>query len=408
MKKSLLFLCSLVILGINVFSQEWTLINTGYPTNFNGVTYLDEDHLFAAGNDGKIYGSSDGGFTWSVAHTGSVSLNALTTLNSSTVIAVGWDGLIIRYNGTDWSPIPSGTVNSLSGVSFGDEMTGYAVGQDGIILKSTDGGLTWTNIRSQRGPWLSNVNALDPSNVATVSENGELLHSSDGGNNWTTLVIPGNPWMGDVLLTGPNSGWCCGTDGTLYYFDGTNLTQYDLGTGDGLLALAVISLFNDVVTGCMVGDYGSIFEFLNGEWYSMMSPTTAFLFALAFYWDYFPFDHPQESDSAYIKYCAGGENGTILLNTKTVVGLKDGPGTGTGLSLYPVPVTRGVCFLKGKIPPGGVDLMITDISGGMVYSQSICCPLTPIDLRHLQNGLYIARIHAGNKVSIEKLIISRN
>lgn len=92
------------------------------------------------------------------------------------------------------------------------------------------------------------------------------------------FVIPGNPWMGGVTMTGPNTGWYCGTDGTLYYFDGTTLTEFDLGTSNGFMALAMISFFNDLYNGLVAGDLGTIFQFASGNWSQVISPTTATLF----------------------------------------------------------------------------------------------------------------------------------
>lgn len=42
--------------------------------------------------------------------------------------------------GTNWSLLTSGTTNSLSSVYFTDANTGYAVGENGTILKTTNGG----------------------------------------------------------------------------------------------------------------------------------------------------------------------------------------------------------------------------------------------------------------------------
>lgn len=406
MKRTVLFLVFLAFLGISVLAQEWTVVNTGYATNINGVTYLDEMHLFAVGGNGNIYASSDGGSSWSVSYTGSIGLNEVTTVNESTAIAVGWDGRILRYNGTSWNIINSSTTNALFGISFGTELVGYAVGEDGIILKSMDGGLSWTTLRTSPGEWLSGVNALDDVHVAAVSEYGTVFQTADGGTIWTTMIIPGNPWMGDVFLTGPGTGWCCGTDGTLYYFDGTSLTPYDLGILDGLMALTFISLFNDIQAGAMVGDFGSIFEFMNGDWSAVMSPTTQNLFCLAAFLYYFGKDQPQVSDSAMVLYCAGGENGTIVLNSQVVIGMNDPPPGERSSFIYPVPVTQGICFVKGEIPEGGIDITISDQTGKTVHTQNILYPLTPVNLNGIRNGLYVATIRKGDRVFSEKILVA--
>ena len=47
----------------------------------------------------------------------------------------------------EWTLQTTGTTNSLWAVDFLDTMTGYAVGAQGNIFKTTDGGATWTNVQ---------------------------------------------------------------------------------------------------------------------------------------------------------------------------------------------------------------------------------------------------------------------
>ena len=63
-----------------------------------------------------------------------------------TAVAVGALGTILRTTdgGDTWTPQSSGTTNFLNGVSFVDANTGTAVGGEGTILRTTDGGDTWT------------------------------------------------------------------------------------------------------------------------------------------------------------------------------------------------------------------------------------------------------------------------
>ena len=63
-----------------------------------------------------------------------------TDANNGT--AVGDQGTIVRTadGGTTWTAQQSGTTNQLHGVSFTDANTGTAVGLQGTILRTTDGG----------------------------------------------------------------------------------------------------------------------------------------------------------------------------------------------------------------------------------------------------------------------------
>jgi hypothetical protein len=58
--------------------------------------------------------------------------------------AVGLNGIILKTTnaGTTWSPQLSGTSQHLRSVYFTDGTTGYAVGENGTIIKITSGGST--------------------------------------------------------------------------------------------------------------------------------------------------------------------------------------------------------------------------------------------------------------------------
>src|SRR5579871_4060645 len=73
-------------------------------------------------------------------------LRAVAQLDASTAIGAGEYGTILRTTdgGATWTRQPTGTANGLCGISFSDANTGTVVGERGTILHTTDGGLTWT------------------------------------------------------------------------------------------------------------------------------------------------------------------------------------------------------------------------------------------------------------------------
>ena len=63
-------------------------------------------------------------------------------MDANTGTAVGDGGTILRTDngGASWTPQSSGTFNTLYGVSFVDANTGTAVGEIGTILRTNTGG----------------------------------------------------------------------------------------------------------------------------------------------------------------------------------------------------------------------------------------------------------------------------
>ena len=84
--------------------------------------------------------------------------------------AVGDAGTILftSNSGQDWGVQSSNTANSLSSVQFSNEQTGWIVGANGYILKTNNAGFTWL-------PQLSNtVNGLND----RLCSIGSMLHKS--------------------------------------------------------------------------------------------------------------------------------------------------------------------------------------------------------------------------------------
>ena len=85
----------------------------------------------------------------------------------------------------DWQTQTSNTPNALDSTSFANLTTGWAVGLNGTILATGDGGAHWS-AQSSNGIFseLYGVSALDSSTVVAVGEFGMFLKTTDGGATW--------------------------------------------------------------------------------------------------------------------------------------------------------------------------------------------------------------------------------
>ena len=85
-------------------------------------------------------------------------------------------------------------------VHMADSYRGFAVADDGIILKTEDGGRTWTHQASGTTEDLLGVDAFDESIAYAVGEGNTILRTDDGGRNWRDpRRYPGGRSSGVVL-----------------------------------------------------------------------------------------------------------------------------------------------------------------------------------------------------------------
>jgi photosystem II stability/assembly factor-like uncharacterized protein len=100
-----------------------------------------------------------------------------------------------------WEQVTSGTTKNLISISFGTSGIGYIGGTDSSLLKTTDGGVTWTAVNysglsfSPIEKDIIHVNFLNAdtgyaiiSNFSNPSYLGRLFRTVDGGMNWSEVI----------------------------------------------------------------------------------------------------------------------------------------------------------------------------------------------------------------------------
>jgi photosystem II stability/assembly factor-like uncharacterized protein len=155
---------------------------------------------------------------------------------------VGYGGKILETTngGSTWDVRPSGTSHSLFGIRMVDDKQGWIVGQEGLVLHTADGGKTWqpqesnatfkdTDGTSKRA-YLFALDALDANTAFAVGDRSMLIRTSDGGKTWTSGKVPmeldtsggetlaaADPIFYGVKFTDPQHGWVVGEFGKIMY-----------------------------------------------------------------------------------------------------------------------------------------------------------------------------------------------
>ncbi len=129
-----------------------------------------------------------------------------------------------------WINQISGTTEHLNAIQFVNSTTGYCVGDNGTILKSTNSGLSWTSLNSNTTVLLNSLFFID-SNTGFVSGNyfdntsnsqvGVLLKTIDGGINWINLNFPFEENLSDLFFINSTVGFAsCLSNGLFKTVDG--------------------------------------------------------------------------------------------------------------------------------------------------------------------------------------------
>jgi photosystem II stability/assembly factor-like uncharacterized protein len=113
--------------------------------------------------------------------------------NGKHLITVGDRGQILASNdGLKWAQVAVPVRSMLTALSFVDDQTGWAVGDDATIVKTEDGGKTWMmqNFEPEKETAFLSVIASDAHHVIAVGAVGLVYSTSDGGLSWNEVAAP--------------------------------------------------------------------------------------------------------------------------------------------------------------------------------------------------------------------------
>jgi len=192
---------------------------------------------------------------------------------------------------TAWTPQNSGTMYNLKSVFFTGANTGYVVGANGTILKTTNGGSTWIAQTSGTNNTLNAIFFIDANIGFAVGDGGVLLKTINGGTSWTYLTSGTTRSLYSVYFTDANTGYIAGG----FYYNGSSYSVIRKTTNGGTTwtpqasgaGVEIRSIyFADSITGYASGYYGAIYKTINGgtQWSQKYYNTVSYnyLYSLSF------------------------------------------------------------------------------------------------------------------------------
>lgn len=167
---------------------------------------------------------------------------------------------------TIWRPQDSGCLTELTSVCAIDSLNAWASAENGIIVRTTDGGATWERIpesdkfhfrdiafTSHNNGW---IGGFDDKN------NALLLNTGNGGYNWMRFSATTENSVEEYFWINADIGYLAGTSGNIEKSVNSGLDWQVLQSGNREDLLNLYFLNAD--TGWVVGKYGTILYTNNG------------------------------------------------------------------------------------------------------------------------------------------------
>jgi len=216
------------------------------------------------GRSSNLYKTNNGGVNWEIALSLPLEFQIYSIyFDSLKGIVAGShkdfnDGNFLFYSndsGATWTEVQSPTDYDLNSICFRNNIDGYVVGNNGLILKTTDGGLSW--IETYLGS--NNLQSIFFKSELNgwIGSYGGIYKTIDGGINWNFVPIHSGEFQ-SITFINNSRGFTCEGSNLLLTMDGGNNWEV-VDTND-----VSYIFFVDNLNGWTVGQTGKILHTTNG------------------------------------------------------------------------------------------------------------------------------------------------
>ena len=216
-----------IYVGDEICSSNFVLLTVQYEPNLNDVTFFANNstgNIIVGDNGTLVRLTPDHQLDYLSNPAGSYNLNAVEGygFNPSIIFAVGNSGTVIRSTdgGLTWTLLDFINQADLEEVDVEDDGLYVVVGgSDYTAAQSTDGGETWTQIAVGDKP--SSGGSMGFRAIYFYDDNlgfvggpwGLAAKTTNGGTDWTTFSLPDFDNINSIYFSSPDSGIAVGTPG---------------------------------------------------------------------------------------------------------------------------------------------------------------------------------------------------
>ena len=393
-----------VLLLPQLVTSQWFIVNHISNYQFYSVFFTSNTVGCVGGNqNGVIFKTTDSGTNFTSVPTGtSIWFLDIYFLNSQTGYACGQNGYIVKTTngGLSWNMIYQ-AANFMHSIRFVDQNTGYAVGFT-YVYKTVNAGATWNMMPNTYSNYLLGTSFVNANTGFICGNDGLIARTTDGGFTWQTIMNGGSDYFEEIVMTNASTGYAAGKFGRILKTTngGSNWNAQNTTTNDWLLDL----YFINSSSGWACGMNGRIVYTADGgaNWTTQYVPTISTIRQV----------HFLTTDTGYAvtdngmilkTYNAGNPIGIIQTNTQTPKDFSLGQN-------YPNPFNPST-KIQFSIPRSSfVNLKVFDNMGkeiATLVNEDINIGNFEVDFdaRELASGLYYYRISAGDFTETKKMIL---
>jgi photosystem II stability/assembly factor-like uncharacterized protein len=233
-------------------ANSWKEVFSG--RTINDLLFLDPATGVATGDGGTFLQTTDGGATWTAKPFGAQDrLGAVACANTDVCLTVAGDGstLLRTADGGETTTRITVSAQKIATVGFATATRVVAIGGGGVTSVSDDAGETFAPIGSRLTGTYRAVVAGGPNAAYALGDDGALAKTADGGKTWVRGNVPTSENIVDVSFPTSAVGYALDSDGGLFGTSdgGTSWRTLDAGAPSSPEALEAPSASTVILIG---------------------------------------------------------------------------------------------------------------------------------------------------------------
>ncbi|MFA6481742.1 MAG: YCF48-related protein [Bacteroidales bacterium] len=249
----------------------WTMTTFEDTGNLKIISILDANNMLIWGQASKTLVSTNGGASFAMRSNSTDKIgwmNDLFIKPNGYFLGVGERGLLFKStNGTDWSIKTNGFIENIQDIWFTDNLEGFIAGGDGLLMKTTDGGVTWVSKNHPMYPPEYTCLFFINKTIGFAGANHTLYKTTNSGENWTevmgmnsSLKAPG--FIKSVFFLDRDNGWTIAEEGIVCRTADGGTTWQAIQTGSTDILSDIV--FTDKLHGFAAGSGGAFLKTIDG------------------------------------------------------------------------------------------------------------------------------------------------
>lgn len=194
--------------------SSWDTLWCGLRFIMGTIAFADSNVGWIGGEENRIYKTADGGHTWTLqyAEADHGSISSLFAVDSMTAYAITSRGVLIqsRDGGKSWNQtLIEATSDRPRKVFFPTPWKGLISGAR--LRITSDTAHTWRNVSHSSTNRVYRLAFVDDHRGWCVDgTSGEVMKTTDGGKSWSLVFALGNEVLGSIQMLDSTNGWIAG------------------------------------------------------------------------------------------------------------------------------------------------------------------------------------------------------